>query len=55
MSKKSYSSKNILNSKLKSKRLLSSLFNPEEKNIFIKNNKNALKYYKEFIKMQENP
>ena len=54
MSKKSYSSKNILNSKLKSKRLLSSLFNPEEKNIFIKNNKNALKYYKEFIKMQEN-
>ena len=54
MSKKSSSSKNILNSKLKSKRLLSSLFNPEEKNIFIKNNKNALKYYKEFIKMQQN-
>ena len=54
MSKKSNSSKNLLNSNLKSKRLLSSLFNLEEKNIFIKNNKNALKYYKEFIKMQHN-
>ena len=54
MSKKSSSSLNILEPHVKSKKFLSQLFNFEEKNIFIKNNKNALKYYKEFVKMQQN-
>jgi len=54
MSKKSSSSLNILDSKIKSKKLLSSIINIEEKKIFLKNNKNALKYYKEFVKMQHN-
>ena len=54
MSKKSSSTQNLLDSKIKSNKLLSKLFNLEEKNIFIKNNKNALKYYKEFVKMQQN-
>ena len=52
--KKSSSTQNLLDTKIKSNRLLSKLFNPEEKKIFIKNNKNALKYYKEFVKMQKN-
>ena len=54
MSKKSNSSLNLLEPKINSKIFLSKLFNLEEKNIFIKNNKNALKYYKEFVKMQQN-
>ena len=55
MSKKSsFSSGNIFDKKLKSKKLLSNIINFEDKNIFIKYNKNALKYYKEFVKMQHN-
>ena len=54
MSKKSNSTKNILDAKLKSKRLLSDIINLDDRKIFIKNNKNALKYYKEFVKMQHN-
>ena len=54
MSKKSNSTLNLLPSKIKFNKLLSKLFNLEEKNIFIKNNKNALKYYTEFVKMQRN-
>ena len=54
MSKKSNSALNLFEPKIKSSTLLSKLFNLEEKNIFIKNNKNALKYYKEFVKMQKN-
>ena len=54
MSKKSNSSLNLLEQKINSKIFLAKLFNLEEKNIFIKNNKNALKYYKEFVKMQQN-
>ena len=53
MSKKSNSTHNILDYKLKSKQVLSNLFNAENKYIFIKNNKNALRYYKEFVKMQK--
>ena len=53
MSKKSNSAKNILFSQIKSKTFLSKLFKLNERNIFIKNNKNALKYYKEFVKMQQ--
>ena len=54
MSKKSGSTGNILDTKLKSKRLLSNIINLDDRKIFIKNNKNALKYYKEFVKMQHN-
>ena len=54
MSKKSGSTGNILDMKLKSKRLLSNIINLDDRKIFIKNNKNALKYYKEFVKMQHN-
>ena len=53
MSKKSNSAKNILFSQIKSKTFLSKLFKLNERNIFIKNNINALKYYKEFVKMQQ--
>ena len=53
MSKKSNSTHNILDYKLKSKQVLSNLINDENKYIFIKNNKNALRYYKEFVKMQQ--
>ena len=53
MSKKSNSTHNILDYKLKSKQVLSNLINAENKYIFIKNNKNALRYYKEFVKMQQ--
>ena len=54
MSKKSNSTLNLLEPKINSKIFLAKLFNLEEKNIFIKNNKNALKYFKEFVKMQQN-
>ena len=54
MSIKSASSKNILESKISKRKIKSNLFNIENKNIFIKNNKNALKYYQEFLKMQKN-
>ena len=53
MSKQSNSAKNIHSSQIKSNTFLSKLFKLEEKKIFIKNNINALKYYKEFVKMQQ--
>ena len=53
MSKQSNSAKNIHSSQIKSNIFLSKLFKLEEKKIFIKNNINALKYYKEFVKMQQ--
>ena len=54
MSKKSGSTGNILDTKLKSKRLLTDIINLDDRKIFIRNNKNALKYFKEFVKMQHN-
>ena len=54
MSKKSGSTGNILDTKLKSKRLLTDIINLDDRKIFIRDNKNALKYFKEFVKMQNN-
>ena len=54
MSKKSGSTGNILDTKLKSKRLLTDIINLDDRKIFIRDNKNALKYFKEFVKMQHN-
>ena len=54
MSKKSGSTGNILDTKLKSKRLLTDIINLDDRKIFIKKKKNALKYFKEFVKMQHN-
>ena len=52
MSINTKSSKNILNNETKPNLLLSDLINSEERKIFIKNNKKALKCFQDFIKYQ---
>ena len=54
MSLNTKSSKELLNNEKKPNLLLSDLINSEERKVFIKNNKKALKCFQDFIKYQNN-